>query len=141
MPFSDLRRIFFPLWTKRSLEKYVSCSSNIHDLRHFEICIAQMYLTSLAHCNACLILEKHVRVFFEGDILLNAWLLPLSSSRAPSRSCPASRQCRPCSGLVPLSPKPPLAFTFLSPSPLPSCFSVALYWLYLRTNNHLWTQQ
>lgn len=37
--------------------------------------------TSLAHCNACLILEKHVRVLFEGNILLTAWLQdPLISS-------------------------------------------------------------
>lgn len=76
-----------------------------HYQRHLEICIAKCIYTSLAHCNACLILEKHVRVLFEGNILLNCMALrcPLTFSFSSADDfCPETplfRQCDPCSGL------------------------------------------
>lgn len=69
----------------------------------FEICIAKMYLYFFNPLKCMFDLEKHVRVLFEGNILLTAWLQdPLISSFSWAKdSGPVlSRQCDPCSGLV-----------------------------------------
>lgn len=58
-------------------KKCVTCSRNIHHWKHLE----DMYCWTV-ECfhlfaplsNACLILEKHVRVLFDGNIMLPAWL-------------------------------------------------------------------
>lgn len=49
--------------------------SSLKDI--YKFVLLKCIYTSLAHCNACLILEKHVRVLFEGNILLTAWLQDL----------------------------------------------------------------
>lgn len=90
-------------WTKIAGKVYIMLFKYSLSQTFWNLYCKNCIYTSLTHWNACLILEKHVWVLFEGDILLTAWLRdPLISpfswfkDSGPVLFC----QCDPCSGLV-----------------------------------------